>query len=183
MHTSVSSSFFGLFTLTALALGGCAVSTEASSETHSGQGVEVGDTTPSRAARLPAAPGATPAPDFSVAPRAPGAELSDLELTYPKQQNPVPSAIGLAPSNVGPMFDVSQAAQSGKCASDADCGVSGCYEGASESFFCDASGTCQVSIEACGFYACGESACLTSCQSDGECSDGASCIGGRCEAK
>ncbi len=49
-----------------------------------------------------------------------------------------------------------------------------------ESFACNGASAREVTIEQCGDYACGESSCMTDCQGDADCVDGAYCSAGSC---
>ncbi len=45
---------------------------------------------------------------------------------------------------------------------------------------CDGAGSCKQTPTSCGHYACGASACLTTCANDGDCISGDSCQSGSC---
>ncbi len=63
----------------------------------------------------------------------------------------------------------------------ASCGVSFCDGGALHSSLCDGEGTCEEIVDSCEGYACQSAdGCLTSCEGDGDCSEGFSCVGESC---
>lgn len=185
MRTVVSSSLFGFVACAAFALAGCAFESPAEpaaeqpSPVEGFEAVDPAMPEPGSVAGVPGgssvSEGANPELDPSVDD---AAELADVELTYPVGEAPGPVIAhdNAKSEHAGP------AAAPG-CSSDADCGTPACYDGTQESFFCDATGTCQVKIDSCGFYACDDTACRTACRSDAECAEGAHCVGGRCEAK
>lgn len=194
MRTVVSSSLFGFVALSAFALAGCSFSTEAegpagsmaedrgssASESNGIAKPELGP--PSLGAGRETVSGMAPAEVGPVAPNA--AELVKVELSAPERElldgkPAVPTAIGIAPPKLGPVANISVAPAG--CTSDAECGTPECYNGVQEAFFCDITGSCQVQIDSCGAFACGGAACLTQCQSDTDCAEGASCVDGRCK--
>jgi MYXO-CTERM domain-containing protein len=63
------------------------------------------------------------------------------------------------------------------------CGEAICADGmASAPGQCDGTGTCSAGAsESCSPYACGEDACLQSCEGDEDCASGFVCAGGACE--
>lgn len=61
-----------------------------------------------------------------------------------------------------------------------ECGVSGCFAGSQEVFSCDGAGACQVKVDPCRPYACGEVACNVDCRGDADCVEGAHCVAEKC---
>jgi hypothetical protein len=74
-----------------------------------------------------------------------------------------------------------------KCAAfasglDKECVAPSCTNGtATSSATCDGAGKCtQPTTSSCGAYACGATACKTSCTADADCANSYTCTGGKC---
>jgi len=67
---------------------------------------------------------------------------------------------------------------------EVQCRAPRCANGAaSPAGVCNGTGRCPEPIlEQCGVYACGESACLASCESESDCAKGFYCLNGECKA-
>lgn len=61
-----------------------------------------------------------------------------------------------------------------------ECGSPGCYDERQEIFSCDGAGSCQVQVESCRPYACGETACFDDCRDSADCAAGAQCVAEQC---
>jgi hypothetical protein len=75
--------------------------------------------------------------------------------------------------------------QSASCSyrgSETNCGVASCTNGmATDPRECNGGGSCtSAQTHACGVFACGASACLTSCTDNSQCVSGAACVSGQC---
>ncbi len=63
------------------------------------------------------------------------------------------------------------------------CASSTCSGGTQTDHACGGDGSCGATATSCGKYACGASACKTSCTLDSDCASGAWCNSGSCEDK
>lgn len=61
-----------------------------------------------------------------------------------------------------------------------ECGSPGCYDGLQEVFSCNGAGACQLKVDSCREYACGETACFSECRTNAECAAGAECVAEQC---
>lgn len=103
----------------------------------------------------------------------------------PGQPDPRGSCAGELPTSCGLDGTCDGSGGCRKWLAGTECVAQSCAEGTqSNARTCDGQGTCRVATPVttpCTPYACGANACLSSCNGDGQCQSGYTCVGGVCK--
>ncbi len=182
MRTLVSTSFFGILALTSFALAGCSVATDAE---------PTADAPTESTAGAPAEPPADMPAESSADAVAIDTLASGLGQACSGdadcESGSCADGVCCATACNGECEACNIHGSTGTCTPHAagtdpesECATPACFDNMQESFACNGASACEVKIEECGNYGCGESACNTECQSDVDCADGAYCSAGSC---